>query len=391
MSLAATKLDSVSSQQAGVPAAIGFFFAFRLCFAFVAFQSQPVVATAVSLALSFMFAFFAWTISSSAEASVARPRTLRWVWAYLALVATSLLWSATGSTAAALGYWAGLAADCVSVYLLTRTNESAQRCYSITNGFAVGAALVGLIAWFAPTLPDLRIGNEDFLHPNALGYTLAIATLFAIHSARHSRFMACIALVCGVTLLRTLSKASIAAFAASFVFYLLRNSHMSRRSKVSIGIAAGLLIAASWGLVEAYVETYGQTYHVETLTGRTYIWAVAWEEGLKSPWLGRGFYAFRYVVPVLGDFEPWQAHNEFLQQFFSYGVLGVGIVVGLYAAFVRLIRRNHSNEFATLAASLMVFVLIRGLVDTERFDLNYPLWLLTLFIMALSPPTLEPQ
>jgi hypothetical protein len=32
----------------------------------------------------------------------------------------------------------------------------------------------------------------------------------------------------------------------------------------------------------------------------------------------------------------------------------------------------------------MLFAVIRGLVDTERFDINYPLWLLTLFILVLQ-------
>ena len=77
------------------------------------------------------------------------------------------------------------------------------------------------------------------------------------------------------------------------------------------------------GLTGGLCNTYDQVNHVETLTGRTFIWAVAWEEALKSPWLGHGFYSFRFVIPVVGAFEPWQAHNELLQQFFCYGIVGL--------------------------------------------------------------------
>ena len=61
------------------------------------------------------------------------------------------------------------------------------------------------------------------------------------------------------------------------------------------------------------------------------------------------------------------------------------IIIGLYWSFGREIRRARNREIATLAAAIMVFALIRGLVDTERFDINYPVWLITLFILAWQP------
>jgi exopolysaccharide production protein ExoQ len=364
----------------------GLFLAGRICITFLAFQSEPTMGTAVSIAVSCAFVFFAWAASDGRMIGEFRSVTARWLCTYLVFAALSLCWSETKSPAVALMYWVGLAADCVSVFMLASGDESSEACHAIMRGFVIGSAIVGLIAWTLPTLPDLRIGNEDFLHPNALGYLLGIATLFALNLSRHSQWMTIFAAGCGVTLLRTLSKASIAAFAAAVVLYLLRDSHMTRRAKMWIGIGAAVVIASSWGLLEAYASTYAQVNHVETLTGRTFIWAVAWEEALKSPWLGHGFYSFRFVIPAIGTFEPWQAHNELLQQFFCYGMIGVTIVVGLYWSFMRELRNARHRECATLAAAIMLFAVIRGLVDTERFDTNYPLWLLTLFILVLQAP-----
>ena len=103
----------------------------------------------------------------------------------------------------------------------------------------------------------------------------------------------------------------------------------------------------------------------------------------KKPSRRHGSATLRYVIPSVGDFEPWQAHNELLQQFFCYGAAGVVVFIGLYASFIRIIRQYRQSVFATLAGALMVFAVVRGLVDTERFDVNFPLWLMTLFAMAL--------
>jgi exopolysaccharide production protein ExoQ len=367
----------------GAPQCTGFFFASRICITLLAFQSAPVAGTATSIAGSFLLLFLACLVGTKAQPRLQLDATMKWLCAYLALVGLSLFWSVTGSSAIAIAYWSTLLADCLTVYWLTRGADQ-DVCNGIMRGFIAGAAVAGAIAWVLPTLPDLRIGNEDFLHPNALGYTLAIATLFGLYQARNSRWVALLTAFCGATLLRTLSKASIAGFVAAAAFYLLRGSHLGRRAKVAIGILAAALIASSWGLLETYANTYDQSTNVETLTGRTYIWAVAWEEAWKTPILGHGFYSFRFVIPVLGTFEPWQAHNELLQQFFCYGAVGLTIFAGLYLMVIRTIRRTPNRELATLAAAIMLFALVRGLVDTERFDINFSLWLITLFAVALS-------
>ena len=284
----------------------------------------------------------------------------------------------------AFAYWAALVADCTAVYLLMTSEGSAALSDQLLSGFVVGAAFAGFVAWCLPTLSDLRIGNEDFLHPNALGYVLALATILGLHLARRSRIVALLTVFCGATLLRTISKACIAGCAIAVAFYLLRASHLTRRLKIAIYALTAGLIVSGWTLVEAYVDIYDRASHIETLTGRTYIWSIAWEEALKTPWLGHGFYSFRFVIPMLGDFVPWQAHNEALQQFFSYGILGFLLFVFLYASFWRFLYNHRRSEWFAVAFALMLFVVVRGIADTERFDLNYPLWLLTLLILTIA-------
>jgi hypothetical protein len=54
------------------------------------------------------------------------------------------------------------------------------------------------------------------------------------------------------------------------------------------------------------------------------------------------------------------------------------MLAGLYGSFYRQIRRIPSRSFKTLFLGLLLFVLVRGLADTEAFDLSLPLWTITL-------------
>ena len=149
-------------------------------------------------------------------------------------------------------------------------------------------------------------------------------------------------------------------------------------------MAAVVVLALSWSLLENYVDLYTQGNQAETLTGRTIIWAQAYDTAWEKPWLGHGFYSFRWVVPLFGDFEAWQAHNELLQQFFAYGVAGVALVIALYLNLYRDLRSARGAPQQVLGWALLLFALVRGLVDTERFDLTYPLWLMAMMSIWLS-------
>ncbi|MFZ1014433.1 MAG: hypothetical protein WAN28_13910, partial [Terracidiphilus sp.] len=98
------------------------------------------------------------------------------------------------------------------------------------------------------------------------------------------------------------------------------------------------------------------------------------------PWIGHGFHSVWKVVPPFSeDFEARHAHNELLQQFYAYGAIGVVMVVGLYGSLVRQIRAMARSPLRAYAGGLLVFILVRGLADTEPFDLSLPLWAVTLF------------
>jgi O-antigen ligase len=367
---------------------VGFIYAFRLALTFLWFQDTPASGTVVSVGLSIGLLATALLHSLTSASFQGRrlplPRTLNYIFGYLALAFVSLSWTSTHSIPVALGYWIAMCADVLTIVLLLHGRDVEKEANQVMRGFVVGSAAVAAVAWFAPVMDDLRMGNEDFLHPNAIGFEFAIATLFTLYLGHEGRKWKWLGAALGITLLRTLSKASILGFLIAAGFYLLRDSSVRLRTKLLLGVGAASVLATFLSLIDAYIQQYAQGSQLETLTGRTLIWAQSLDIALEKPLLGHGFYSYRWVVPPFGVFEAWQAHDELLQQFFSYGVLGVLLTVALYWSFFRQLRQHPVHRLRTLALSLFIFALIRGLVDTDIFGLSFPLWLMAALTIGLE-------
>lgn len=387
--------DTRQRQWVSLPGIVGLFFGFRACTTVLLFRHDAALATAVTLGASFSLLLAGvghWLMLTPIHREHHQvPLPVQWMCIYLALAVISLGWSSTPSGAIALAYWAGMVADVITVILLTSSTEDRDSLCDLLGGFIVGAIFVAVVAWCLPAMQDLRLGDEDLLHPNALGFEFAIAVLCCIYLAAQLSWAKWAGVFLAVTLLRTLSKASIIAFLAAAGYWFIKDTEISSRAKAKIGLALGTVLSFSWSLLEAYAEIYSQGAQSETLTGRTLIWATSFDIAMERPWLGHGFYSFRWLIPPLHEFEPWQAHNELLQQFFCYGMLGVIVTIALYWSLFRQIRQSFHDRLSRLTTAVLIFALIRGLVDTERFDLSFPLWLMAAlsFSMARTAPSSE--
>ena len=371
-----------------LPGLVGFGLTFQTALTLLFFRTSPEQATIAILAFSCLALFLAIVSSVGAAPSIPpscfKTPTIRWAAAFLGFAFLSISWTAAPLLSAG-GYWATWAADIFIVWLLLSRPNPMQQAHSLFKGAIWGATLVALIAWYIPPTIDLRLGNEDFLHPNVLGRLFSLTILLALYLARENKIWRWPALWLAITLLRTLSKTSIVAFIAAILFYLVYDSALGRRTKIWFGVISAAVLISFWTLLETYLEAYStQGASLETFTGRTIIWGISAEYALEKPLFGYGFYSYRTIIPPFGQFEAWQAHNELLQQFFSFGLLGAVAVIGLYWAFFRQIRRAPASHLKTLAATLLVFALVRGLTDAEVFDLSCPIWLVVMLSILLS-------
>jgi O-antigen ligase len=375
----------------------GFLLAFKPCLTFLLFRSSPHTGVGVTtaLTLAWLLLVLGYTVLAPPRYHRARSAVARWIAAYLVLAVVSLGWTTTNSLVVALGYWAGMTADVASIWLLLRYEPLEDNVIRVMRGFIAGAALVAVIVWFAPATADMRLGDEEFLHPNLIGFEFAIATLFAAYLTQLNKAWVWVAGAFFITLIRTLSKGAIVGFFLAGLYYLLRGMKVSHRTRVFIGLAGTVVLLSFWGLLESYLDFYTQSNNLETLTGRTYLWTQALDIASEKPWWGHGFDSFRWVFPPWEDFHPWHAHNELVQQFFAYGIAGILLVVVIYWSFYRQVRCCSDPGLRSLAMAILILVLVRGLVDTDRFDLCFPLWLMTLLSVSLAysvgphPPSLS--
>jgi exopolysaccharide production protein ExoQ len=383
----------------GVAFLVGLFFSFRVFVMLLSVRvlgTDPQIGTGITLLLNFLLLllvmFQACGMSGRPLHELLKIGSIRWVLGFIIFSGLSLLWSVAASLPAAAAYWCAMVSDVAIVVVLLRSGSRSNLIHALMKGYVWGACALALIAWLLPAQSDLRLGDEELLGANQIGFLCAFAFFFAQYllQKRIGKFVPA-AVILGVTLLRSLSKTTIVAFVIAEAFLLMKDRSISRKGKLlALGTVAVIALAFS-SLLTSYFDVYaGAGNSPETLTGRLGIWLYILDEAVKQPWMGHGFYSVWKVIPPFGIFEARHAHNELIQQFYLYGAVGVGMFVGLYGSFYLRVRRLASGSTKAFFYALLLFVLIRGLADTEVYDFSFVLWALVMFSVLLEPESSEP-
>jgi len=376
-------------------AAAGFLFSFRSVLVLIAARwlnwgTQPGVAAGVivEMVLLLMAAMQAFGPAVHSVAWIFRLPCIRWVLVFLAFSCCSLAWSGTASPVASFMYWATMAADVAIVLLLLRGQTVVDLAHSIMKGFVVASVILAAVAWLIPAASDLRLGDLEYFNTNQIGNVCAMGVFMAqfLASRKDGRWRFSVVFLM-LTLVRSLSKATLIAFVVSQAVMLFQDNSIARSKKVVIGVAALGLALVFGGLFESYYSVYTSAGNqAQTLTGRTGIWIYSLNAGLEKPWFGNGIDSMWKVAPPFGPemFEARHAENEVLQQFFSYGLAGVAMLAGIYGTLYRSIRGLPRSSTRAVLNGLLLFILIRGLAEAEPFDLLLPLWSITLISSYLG-------
>jgi exopolysaccharide production protein ExoQ len=381
-------------------ACVGFYLSFRLFFPLLAvrvFGQDAQAGVALSLALNYLLlllaAFQTLGNTPSAIGSPLRWPCFRWALLFLSFSGISLFWSATASLPAATAFWCAMAADTAMVVLLLRGGAVGTVVNALMRGYIWGSCAIAFIAWLLPTQSDLRLGDEELLGPNQIGWCCAFAFFLAQYLMRRKAGNWTMpALLLAITLLRTLSKTTIVAFLAGQAYILLHDRSMRRRTKVLvIGSAVFVVFVFSHLLSDYYVVYTNAGNQAETLTGRIGIWLYFLSEAIQKPWMGHGFHSVWKVIPPFNDFEARHAHNELLQQFYAYGIVGVAMVIAIYGSIWRQLRRVADRPLRTFFLGMLLFVVVRCFADTETFDLSLPVWFIAMLGALLAQLRSQPE
>jgi hypothetical protein len=365
----------------------GFFFAARVMLVLVTvrlFGMDAETGVVISLALNYLLvaaALSSMEMKKTGGGLTSLP-AIRAVALYLMISGASLAWTVAASTSAAAAFWLAMVCDTAIVFLQVREYSADDVTEAIFSGFVRGAAVVAAIAWVLPAQSDMRLGDEELLGPNQIGWPCALGFFFAQYLIRRrvqGPWTAYLILL-GLTLLRSLSKTTIVAFLVAQVYLLLVNSTMPRRAKMRVLACAVIVMLAFAPLLISYFGTYAESTSAESLTGRVGIWTYMLAEAVERPWIGHGFHSVWKVIPPFysSGFQARHAHNEFIQQFYAYGVLGIVLVSAIYVTIIRTIRSLLDVQVKQIFVGLFLLTLVRGLADTEAFDLSWPMWLLVL-------------
>lgn len=321
-----------------------------------------------------------------------QPAPIRWVLLFLFFSLCSFFWSEAASLTSSLAYWCGTATDVATVLILLRTGSIADTAINLQKGFIYGACGIALVAWIMPAQYDLRLGDESIFSANSICNVCVFAVFFSQYLRRRNQIkLIFLTVFLLVTIIRSLSKTTIAAFFISQVYVLVQDRFMSRKTKLLLTFFVALLVFCFWSLLEAYYNIYTTTGNqAETLTGRTAIWSYIVNAAPERPWIGHGFDSMWNVVPVFGTFEARHAENELLEQFYSYGVTGIVLLCGIYISLYRYIRRLAHDSVRVVLASIILFVVVRGVAEAEPFDLLLPLWTVSFIALPLRQEAMMP-
>lgn len=221
----------------------------------------------------------------------------------------------------------------------------------------------------------LRLGGV-FGSANGLGRAAALCVLLAVLAwpLRRHRLETALLAAAIVTGGTALALSDSRGATAALVLALAVTVALRRPRWLLVGLplaaALALLPLAVPGVLDATLEGLlrtGRLSELTTLTGRTAIWAAAVELFLQSPWLGHGFGSTREVLPAAFQaaygWTTTSAHNLWLQVAVTTGAVGLLLVLGLQAAWLREAWRRPRP----VREAVLVFVAAVGVLEASAF------------------------
>jgi exopolysaccharide production protein ExoQ len=328
------------------------------------------------------------------ESEIVWPGGAKLMFLFMAWAAASLLWTHSDTPTSAVGYWGLMLIDLLIVVLLVRMGDLDVVALRSLQGLVLGTAVLSVLALVFLAHAGARLGDDDLLHPNSVGNYTGVALLcnfyLVLRAARRSwerLFWIAVGMVLLVTLLRSGSKTALGAFAIACFMYFLR-SQRPRWQKVAATVVVLVLALVAVPLILNRVfESEGRS-RVESFSGRTELWQQTMDMIRDRPLQGYGFLSFRdYGPQPFSDIRVVHAHDEWLNLWFTLGLVGVTLAAASYFAYFRLARRAARWPVtagpAALAISLLVFALVRGITEAANgFVFPMGMMLLLLFWMA---------
>jgi len=311
-----------------------------------------------------------------------------WRHAPSAGMAAFVLWCALGAPFSATpAYTAAAACALAGLWVLGSTCAQALTTRQALLALVTGLMLPLLLSLaLLPMVPGLmlvpmeggrvlRLGGV-FGSANGLGRAAALCLLLALLAwpLRRHRLEALLLLAAMVTgtvaLVMSDSRGATAALGLALAVTVALHRPIWLLIGLPLAAALALLpltVPAVLDVALAGLLRTDRLSELTTLTGRTAIWAAAADLFMQSPWFGHGFGSTREVLPAAFQaaygWTTTSAHNLWLQVAVTTGAVGLLLVLGLQAAWLReaWLRPQPVRE------AVLVFVAAVGLLEASAF------------------------
>lgn len=304
--------------------------------------------------------------------------------AHVAVAGLSMTWSLapTYTAANALGLFGYLGLACLVASRLpegTAFRVMVWSLFALIAGGLVAGVILPDMSWLPPSQgePVVRFQGVSG-HPNVYaqqaGYLMVLATSARRAGHLSRRVFLMTAAVALAAILLSDSRTTLLACLLSWGLVALRQ----RRLMPLVGVCFCVLAAvatilfatggmAQIGALVGGVSRSGSSSELTTLTGRTEIWALAWDLIQQRPLLGWGFNATEQLIsdslPTTFYGSHVNCHNMTIQLVLTLGFLGAIPGLGFVAALLyrAVVRPDPARDQTTF------FMFISGLTESPIF------------------------
>lgn len=188
------------------------------------------------------------------------------------------------------------------------------------------------------------------------------------------------------------------AFAIVYVLYRFRVHERIFQAGIAVTTALGLYTAYSGGLLKALAPylTRDDPELTMSLTGRIPLWEALLPEVAERPLAGSGFAAFwnpqrLYEMEALAGFPVVSAHNGFLEELLSTGIIGLFLFLVFWIAgmIVSLKRVREGDRFGWLLFIIMLYYLVHNVTTSlvhSYLEIPFIMVFALLGLLACGPP-----
>jgi O-antigen ligase len=329
------------------------------------------------------------------------PPHIKWLFAYLALAGTSVLWAFNPDIS-----FTRFVQQAMIVTSIVLPALLAIRTADMIRGvFLCFAFALILNVFFTLNQTPIILEKESIGYPGyftfkgLLGECAAIAFLLSLHEMLYPGWRRTLGIiVAGIApylMIVSQSKGSLglALLAPSLAGLVLIITRVTRISTAIILLPVPLCYALFSSIIGNIINRISYIlYSNYTLSGRTFIWDFVNLEIARKPLFGWGYQSFWLVgpdAPSVTDAPGWiksmpSAHNGYLDTILDTGYLGLAILVTFIFTTLHAIGRlaDRQPARAWLLLSLALFVILTNFLESTWMHGMDMLWLMFVIVAA---------